>query len=116
VLFVGTYRESEITDRHPLHELIGDLRREGTLRRLELTGLAEAEVGELVAELASAPATKPFVHALAGETDGNPFFIEEVVRHIRDTAGALTEEVTLEEAGVPDGVREVTARRLRRLS
>ncbi|HEY6892494.1 MAG TPA: AAA family ATPase [Solirubrobacter sp.] len=116
VLFVGTYRESEISDRHPLHELIGDLRREGTLRRLELTGLAEAEVGELVAELASAPATKPFVHALAGETDGNPFFIEEVVRHIRDTAGALTEEVTLEEAGVPDGVREVTARRLRRLS
>ena len=116
VLFVGTYRESEITERHPLHELVGDLRREGTLRRLELTGLAEAEVGELVAELASAPATQSFVHALAGETEGNPFFIEEVVRHIRDTAGALTEEVTLEEAGVPDGVREVTARRLRRLS
>jgi DNA-binding SARP family transcriptional activator len=116
VLFVGTYRESEVTDRHPLHELVGDLRREGTLRRLELTGLAENEVGELVAELASAPATESFVHALAGETEGNPFFIEEVVRHIRDTAGALTEEVTLEEAGVPDGVREVTARRLRRLS
>ena len=116
VLFVGTYRESEISDRHPLHELIGDLRREGTLRRLELSGLGETEVGELVAELASAPATESFVHALAGETEGNPFFIEEVVRHIRDTAGALTEEVTLEEAGVPDGVREVTARRLRRLS
>ena len=58
VLFVGTYRESEITDRHPLHELVGDLRREGTLRRLELAGLGEAEVGELVAELASAPATR----------------------------------------------------------
>ena len=101
VLFLGTYRESEISDRHPLHELIGDLRREGTLRRLELAGLAESEVGELVAELASAPATASFVHALAGETEGNPFFIEEVVRHIRDTAGALTEEVTLEEAGVP---------------
>ena len=116
VLFLGTYRESEISDRHPLHELIGDLRREGTLRRLELSGLTEPEVGELVAELASAPATDSFVHALAGETEGNPFFIEEVVRHIRDTAGALTEEVTLEEAGVPEGVREVTARRLRRLS
>jgi tetratricopeptide (TPR) repeat protein len=116
VLYIGTYRESEISDRHPLHELIGDLRREGTLRRLELTGLAESEVGELVAELASAPASESFVHALAGETEGNPFFIEEVVRHIRDTSGALSEEVTLEEAGVPDGVREVTARRLRRLT
>ena len=64
----------------------------------------------------AAPATASFVRALAGETEGNPFFIEEVVRHIRDTAGALSEEVTLEEAGVPDGVREVTARRLRRLT
>ena len=116
VLFLGTYRESEISDRHPLHELIGDLRREGTLRRLELGGLAENEVAELVAELASAPASESFVRALHGETEGNPFFIEEVVRHIRDTSGALSEEVTLEEAGVPEGVREVTSRRLRRLS
>src|SRR5204863_5221792 len=57
-----------------------------------------------------------FVRALHGETEGNPFFIEEVVRHIRETSGALSEEVTLEQAGVPDGVREVTARRLRRLT
>ena len=26
------------------------------------------------------------MHALHGETEGNPFFIEEVVRHMRDTA------------------------------
>ena len=69
-----------------------------------------------MAELARAPASESFVRALAGETEGNPFFIEEVVRHVRDTAGALSEEVTLEEAGVPDGVREVTSRRLRRLT
>ena len=116
VLFLGTYRESEVSDRDPLHELIGDLRREGTLRRLELGGLAELEVGELVAELAHTPASEAFVRALAGETEGNPFFIEEVVRHVRDTAGALSEEVTLEQAGVPDGVREVTSRRLRKLT
>src|SRR6185295_10180296 len=116
VLYLGTYRETEISERHLLHELIGDLRREGTLRRLELTGLSEPEVAALVMSLATAPASESFVRALAGETDGNPFFIEEVVRHIRDTSGALSEEVTLEEAGVPDGVREVTARRLRRLT
>ncbi len=116
VLFLGTYRESDVPDQHPLHELIGDLRREGTLRRIELGGLAEPEVAQLVAELTPAPVSPAFVHALHGETDGNPFFIEEVVRHVRDTAGELSEEVTLEEAGVPAGVREVTARRLRRLS
>ena len=74
-------------------------------------------MGELVAELASAPASASFVHALAGETEGNPFFIEEVVRHVRDTAGALTRgDDARGGRRVPDGVREVTSRRLRRLS
>jgi len=116
-LFVGTYREGEATEQDLLTELIADLRREGSLRRVELLGLAEPEVGELIAELTSLPATDAFVRALHGETDGNPFFIEEVIRHVRgDGAGALSEAVTLEQAGVPAGVREVTSRRLRRLS
>ena len=114
-LFLGTFREPEVGVSHPLQELIGDLRREGTLRRLELAGLAESEVAELVAELAAEQASAGFVRALHGETEGNPFFIEEVVRHVRETAGDLGEETALEQAGVPDGVREVTARRLRRL-
>ena len=88
VLFLGTYRESEISDRHPLHELIGDLRREGTLRRLELDrpGRARGRPSWWPSS-PSAPASESFVRALHGETEGNPFFIEEVVRHIRDTLG-----------------------------
>ena len=93
-LFVGTYRESEISDRHPLHELIGDLRREGTLRRLELDRPRPSRRWpSWWPSSASAPASESFVRALHGETEGNPFFIEEVVRHIRDTSGALSEEV-----------------------
>src|SRR4051794_31288498 len=114
-LFLGTFREPEVGVSHPLQELMGDLRREGTLRRLKLGGLAEAEGAELVAELAAEPASPGFVHALHGETEGNTFFIEEVVRHVRETTGDLAEEMALARAGVPEGVREVTARRLRRL-
>ena len=114
VLMLGTYREAELEPGHPLLELIADVRREGTLRRLELTGLAEPEVAELVAALGVTTAEPAFVHALHGETDGNPFFIEEVVRHLRETERELG-DVSLGDAGVPDGVREVTARRLRRL-
>ena len=59
-------------------------------------------MAELVAELGvRARRRQRSCTRCTGETEGNPFFIEEVVRHIRDTAGALTEEVTLEEAGVP---------------
>ena len=114
-LFLGTYRETDLEAGHPLHELAGDLRREGTLKRLALDGLGEAEVGELVAALGGGAVAPGFVSALHGETEGNPFFIEEVVRHIGEGAGELGAEVTLAEAGVPEGVREVTARRLRRL-
>jgi DNA-binding SARP family transcriptional activator/tetratricopeptide (TPR) repeat protein len=114
-LLLGTYREAELEPGHPLHELIGDVRREGLLTRLELPGLAEPEVAELLAALGVPAADPAFVRALHGETDGNPFFIEEVVRHLRESDRELQADVSLTEAGVPDGVREVTARRLRRL-
>ena len=114
-LLLGTYRDAELEPGHPLHELIGDVRREGMLQRLELAGLAEPEVAELVVALGVPAAEPAFVHALHGETEGNPFFIEEVVRHLRESDQELRADVSLTEAGVPDGVREVTARRLRRL-
>ena len=115
VLLLGTYREAELEPGHALHELIGDIRREGMLRRLQLTGLDEDEVAELVSALGVDRPDPAFVHALHGETEGNPFFIEEVVRHLRDTKGEHGPALTLTDAGVPEGVREVTARRLRRL-
>jgi DNA-binding SARP family transcriptional activator len=114
-LLLGTYRDAELEPDHALLELIGDARRENLLRHVELGGLAEPEVAELVAALGVPSAEPAFVHALHGETEGNPFFIEEVVRHLRDGHHDLRAEVSLTEAGVPDGVREVTARRLRRL-
>ena len=54
--------------------------------------------------LGAAP-SEAFVDTLHDETEGNPFFVEEVLRHGGD----------LEDAGVPAGVREVTARRIARL-
>ena len=114
-LLLGTYREAELEPGHALHELIADVRRDGMLKHLALTGLAEPEVAELVSALGVPGAEPAFVHALHGETDGNPFFIEEVVRHLRESDHALEADISLAEAGVPDGVREVTARRLRRL-
>ena len=84
-LLLGTYREAELEPGHALHELIADVRREGMLKHVALSGLAESEVAELVSALGVPAAEPAFVHALHGETDGNPFFIEEVVRHLRES-------------------------------
>ncbi len=114
-LLLGTYREAELEPGHALLELIADVRRDGMLQHVALGGLAESEVAELVSALGVPTAEPAFVHALHGETDGNPFFIEEVVRHLRDSDRELDAGISLADAGVPEGVREVTARRLRRL-
>jgi tetratricopeptide (TPR) repeat protein len=109
-LLVGTFRESEVEGAHPLNALLADARRDGALERVPLGGLARGEVGELVQAL-GADASADFVAALHGETEGNPFFIEEVLRHV----GTVDATTSLDDAGVPEGVREVISRRLRRL-
>ena len=114
-LFLATYREAELEADHPLRELVAGLRREGSLRRLDIGGLGLDEVAELVEALDGGRPTPAFLAALHAETEGNPFFIEEVVRHLLASAGELGDAPALAAAGVPDGVREVIARRLRRL-
>ena len=112
-LFLATARAEEGSEA--LAALLGALRREGVLERVDLSGLDALETGALVAALGARPSTPTFVAELHGETDGNPFFIEEVVHHLADAAGYLGGAVALHEAGVPEGVREVTGRRLARL-
>ncbi len=114
-MFLGTYRDAELEEGHPLPELIASLRREDGLTHVALEGLDPAEVGELIQAHGAAAPSSDLVSALHGETEGNPFFVEEVLRHLRDTQGSLEGAIDLEEAGVPEGVRGVTSRRLRRL-
>jgi DNA-binding SARP family transcriptional activator len=114
-LFLATYRDAELEADHPLRELVAGVRREGSLRRLEIGGLERPEVGQLVMALDGGDPKPAFLAALHAETEGNPFFIEEVVRHLLASAGELGDAPALAAAGVPDGVREVIARRLRRL-
>jgi class 3 adenylate cyclase len=126
LLVVGTYRDMELDRRHPLSESLGILRRDPGFERVLLRGLSAEDVlalfharaqgaplGERAAELAAA------IHR---ETEGNPFFIESVVQHLGD-AGAIHQrdgvwvtDVSIEELGIPEGVRDAISRRLSRLS
>ncbi len=61
-------------------------------------------------------------HAVYRETDGNPYFVSEVLRHLaetgaiyQDAAGRWTSETTLEQVALPDSVREVIGARVGRL-
>src|SRR5207253_3603898 len=60
--------------------------------------------------------------AIYEETDGNPFFIREVLRHLAETGvlqgghGSWHTRPPADRLGIPEGVRDVVGRRLSRLS
>jgi DNA-binding SARP family transcriptional activator/tetratricopeptide (TPR) repeat protein len=120
LLIVGAYRETEV--QHPLAELLADLRRDRLFERIPLGGLDERGVGDLIASHAGHTAPSALVRTVHEETEGNPFFVEEVMRHLIETGvvfereGRWTSARTADEIGVPEGVREVLDRRLARLS
>jgi hypothetical protein len=115
LLIVGTYRENEVDRDHPLGQALADLRRDPAYRRLGLAGLLEDDVATLVSQGRESAASDEFVRALHQETEGNPFFIGEILRNL-PAAGAPDSGTRLAEIGLPDGVREAIGRRIERLS
>lgn len=121
VLVVGTYRDTELDRRHPLSEILADLRRDDTVDRIALHGLDEGEVTEFVEAAADQPLTPEFAelaHAVYLETEGNPFFVGQVLRHLVESGAVVLEDghwvrtAVADRIGIPEGVREVITRRL----
>jgi DNA-binding CsgD family transcriptional regulator len=117
LLVVGCYRHTEVDTGHPLLETLADLTRGQHHRRLVLGGLDQREVASFVAAVAGVAPPPELAVALHRETDGNPFFVTEVVRLLAsqglDHAGMGRSVLA---AGLPEGVKAVVAQRLGRLS
>jgi len=125
LLVVVTYRDSEVGRGHPLSELLSDLRRLEGVERFHLTGLDQAGVSAFIEAAAGHGLTdeeEALPRVVWAETEGNPFFVAEVLRHLLETGGIehregrWTTTVPVENLGIPEGVRDVVGRRLSRLS
>ena len=116
LLVVGTYRDTELWHDHPLVEVLADLRRQEGVERFSLTGLDQSGVARFMEQRMGhtlADAELPLARAIYQETEGNPFFVREVLRHLAESGAT---DLPVEELGIPEGVREVVGRRLARLS
>ncbi len=122
LLLLGTYRETELSRTHPLSAAIADLHRERLFQRVILGGLEEDDVASLVRAWAGHRSAPELARAIHEHTEGNPFFIEEVMRHLAETGaiheqdGSPTTRASVKELGIPESVKEVIGRRLSRLS
>jgi predicted ATPase len=80
LLIVLTYRETELDDGHPLNDLLTDLNRDRLTTRLKLSRLSRHQTSDLLAVMFEEAITPDFLDGIYRETEGNPFFIEEVCK------------------------------------
>src|SRR5262249_2215829 len=130
MLLVGAYRSAEVDEEGRFAETMAVLRRQPYFDSLRLTGLGGEAVEALLVALAEPAAVEPrpvqvdaaLVAAIREHTRGNPFFVRSLVQHLLEE-GALRlgdsgwqTVVSIEEIGIPEGVRQVLGWRLRRLT
>jgi tetratricopeptide (TPR) repeat protein len=126
LLVVATYRDTELGRRHPLAELLADLRRQAGVERISVSGLDASGVSAFVEQVAGHGLDdedeEAFARAIHSETEGNPFFVGEVLRHLVESGGVERRHGRwmttrpIDELGIPEGIRDVVSRRLSRLS
>lgn len=76
---VLTFRSDELHRRHPLRPWLGDVERLASVERVELGPLDPAEAGELIAAIRGSEQPSELVGRVHDRSDGNPFFIEELL-------------------------------------
>ena len=114
LLVIGTYRDVELGRHHPLSQMLGEISGAGQASRVSLHGLSDEEVGRYIEMTAGSKPSAELVRTVHDQTEGNPFFLAEVVRLLA-AEGTLADAATATMA-IPQGVRDVVGRRLDRLS
>ncbi len=122
---IATYRDSDLGKDHPLGAVLADLRSVDGAQRLALHGLGADEVAEIMTAVAGhelEPDGVELAVQIANETDGNPFFVGEILRGLSESGALIFDEATgrwsvdsSAEIALPESVREVIERRVERL-
>src|SRR6202035_4629251 len=121
LVIVGTYRHGYSEDNPALVRTLEELIRLG-VRPLKLGGLPKDAIAQMLHGLSQRQAPENLVSLIFEESQGYPFFVEEVYRHlveegkVFDTAGQFRKDIEIDEIDVPDNVRLIISRRLARLN
>jgi len=117
ILFLATSRPPH----QPLASFVARAVKDRDLSLIELDPLDETGVHALLDALTGQDAPDAVVGQMTTRTGGNPFYVTELVQHLReegigfDSDGAWLAEPDLAGAGVPDSIRLVLHARLDRV-
>ena len=102
VLLVMTFRSDELQRRHPLLPWLAELGRTGRTERVDLVRLDVGQTAELLTAILGEKPPAEFVGQIHRRSDGNPFFVEELIGAGGDGGGGP----------LPPTLREVLLARL----
>ena len=102
VLVAMTLRSDELHRRHPALPWLGELERTGRMQRLSLSRLTKDQTAALLEAIEGVPTDPDLVARIHRRSDGNPFFIEEL----------LLAEAEPSAGGLPSTLREILLARL----
>ena len=122
LMVIGTHRDAELNVTRSLAKTLEDLLRGRLATGVRLKGLPRDEVAAMLTSLSGKSPPAAVVGEIYAETEGNPFFVEELFRHLEeenrlyDSSGQFRSELKIAELDTPHNVRLVVGRRLARLN
>ena len=122
LMVIGTYRDAELDVTRGLAKTLENLLRGRLATRVRLKGLPRDDVAAMLKSLSGKSPPAAVVSEIFAETEGNPFFVEELFRHLEeenrlyDSSGQFRAKLRIAELDAPPSVRLVVAQRLARLS
>ena len=121
VLILGAYRETELDRAHPLAKSLVDWNRERLITRIVLRRFNESETGDQLDALLGERVSGEFAVAVHRETEGNPFFVEEVLKALIERGSVRRESgrwrrCDMDQMLIPQSVKEAIGNRLDRVS
>ncbi|HEU4835170.1 MAG TPA: protein kinase [Pyrinomonadaceae bacterium] len=121
VLILGAYRETELDRTHPLAKSLVDWNRERLITRIMLRRFNESETGDQLGALLGENVSSEFAVAVHRETEGNPFFVEEVLKALIERGSVRRESgrwrrCDVDQLVIPQSVKEAIGNRLDRVS
>lgn len=121
-LALATYREVELGRDHALANVLVDWNRERLATRVTLGRFGSSETAALLATMfGQETVSEDFAKAVHRETEGNPFFIEEVVKALIEQGQIYRDRnqwqrQNVEDLTIPQSIKSAVGRRLERLS
>jgi len=93
LLLFGAYRDTDVDEMHPLSPVLTELNRERLLRSVPLKRMSFDDVAEMIKRiLEQDDVPRDFCELVYEKTRGNPFFVEEVVKSLREEEVIYREE------------------------